>query len=129
MAIKSDALVTRPLRDAQRYPLLTPERECAISIASRQDRDRAALDELVGSHVRLVVKVARGFGGYGLPLADLAAEGNVGLMQAAERFEPERGCRFATYAICWIRAAVQEYVLRSWSLVKIGTMAAQKKFF
>ena len=92
-------------------------------------RDRAALDELVGSHLRLVVKIARGFVGYGLPLADLVAEGNIGLMQAAEKFEPERGFRFATYAMWWIRAAIQEYILHSWSLVKIGTTAAQKKLF
>jgi RNA polymerase sigma-32 factor len=129
MAIKPDPLVIRLLRDAQRYPILTAEHEREIALAWRQDRDRAALDELVGSHVRLVVKVARGFRGYGLPLADLVAEGNLGLMDAAERFEPERGCRFATYAIWWIRAAIQQYVLRSWSLVKIGTTAAQKKIF
>ena len=129
MAIKPDALVTRLLRDAQRYPILTVEREREIALAWRQDRDRAALDELVGSHVRLVVKLARAFGGYGLPLADLVAEGNLGLMEAAERFDPEHGCRFSTYAIWWIRAAIQEHVLRSWSLVKIGTTAAQKKLF
>jgi RNA polymerase sigma-32 factor len=129
MATKSDPLVIRLLRDAQRYPILTPEHEREVALAWRQDRDRAALDELVGSHVRLVVKVARAFGGYGLPLADLVAEGNLGLIEAAGRFEPERGCRFSTYAIWWIRAAIQEYILRSWSLVKIGTTAAQKTLF
>jgi len=129
MAIKSDPLVIQLLRDAQRFPILTAEHERKITLAWRQDRDRAALDELVGSHVRLVVKVARSFDGYGLPLADLVAEGNLGLMEAAERFDPKRGCRFSTYANWWIRAAIQEHVLRSWSLVKIGTTAAQKKLF
>jgi len=129
MSMKVDPLVMRLLRETQRYPMLTHEREREIAAAWRQHRDRAALDELLGSHVRLVVKIARGFGGYGLPLADLVSEGNIGLMEAAERFEPDRGFRFATYAIWWIRAGMQEYVLRSWSLVKIGTTSAQKKLF
>jgi len=129
MPMKPDALLTRLMSEAQRYPLLTPERERKLAEDWRRHRDRAARDELVGSHVRLVVKLARAFGGYGLPLADLVAEGNLGLVEAAERFDPERGCRFSTYAIWWIRAAIQEHVLRSWSLVKIGTTAAQKKLF
>ena len=109
--------------------MLTFEREHELATAWRDGHDRAALKELVGSHLRLVVKIARGFSGYGLPLSDLVAEGNVGLMQAAEKFDPERGFRFATYAMWWIRAAIQEYVLHSWSLVKMGTTAAQKKLF
>ena len=129
MAKKFGSTLTRFVEEAKRYPMLTPEREREIATAWRDHGDRAALDELVGSHLRLVVKIARGFAGYGLPLADLVAEGNVGLMQAAEKFEPERGFRFATYAMWWIRASIQEYILHSWSLVKIGTTAAQKKLF
>jgi RNA polymerase sigma-32 factor len=129
MNVKLDSTLTRFVEEAKRYPMLTPEREREIATAWRNRDDRAALDELVGSHLRLVVKIARGFVGYGLPLADLVAEGNIGLMQAAEKFEPERGFRFATYAMWWIRAAIQEYILHSWSLVKIGTTAAQKKLF
>jgi RNA polymerase sigma-32 factor len=129
MNLKFDSTLTRFVEEAKRYPMLTPEREREISTLWHDQGDRAALDELVGSHLRLVVKIARGFVGYGLPLADLVAEGNIGLMQAAEKFEPARGFRFATYAMWWIRAAIQEYILHSWSLVKIGTTAAQKKLF
>jgi RNA polymerase sigma-32 factor len=129
MAMKPDSGLTRFIAEGKRYPLLTHERERELAIAWRKRQDRAALDELLGSHLRLVVKIARGFGGYGLPLADLVAEGNVGLMHAANRFEPERGVRFATYASWWIRAEVQQYVLHSWSLVKIGTTTVQKKLF
>jgi RNA polymerase sigma-32 factor len=129
MNVKLDSTLSRFVEEAKRYPMLTLEREREIATAWREHRDRAALDELVGSHLRLVVKIARGFVGYGLPLADLVAEGNIGLMQAAEKFEPARGFRFATYAMWWIRAAIQEYILHSWSLVKIGTTAAQKKLF
>lgn len=109
--------------------MLTPEREQELARAWRNQNDRAALSDLVGSHLRLVIKIARGFTGYGLPLSDLIAEGNIGLMQAAQKFEPERGFRFATYAMWWIRAAIQEYVLHSNSIVKMGTTAAQKKLF
>jgi RNA polymerase sigma-32 factor len=109
--------------------MLTPEREQELAQAWRNDRDEVALRDLVGSHMRLVIKIARGFTGYGLPLSDLIAEGNVGLMQAAQKFEPERGFRFATYAMWWIRAAIQEYVLHHNSIVKMGTTAAQKKLF
>jgi RNA polymerase sigma-32 factor len=129
MHMQSDPIVARLISDAKRYSMLTVEREREVAMAWRSRQDRTALDELVGSHLRLVIKVARGFAGYGLPLADLVAEGNIGLMQAAAKFEPERGFRFATYAMWWIRAAIQEYVLRSWSLVRIGTTAAQKKLF
>jgi RNA polymerase sigma-32 factor len=129
MHINIDPMVSRFMKEAGRYPLLTAERERALAEAWQERGDRAALDALVGSHVRLVVKIARGFKGYGLPLGDLVSEGNLGLMQAARKFEPARGFRFATYAMWWIRAAIQEYVLRSWSLVKIGTTATQKKLF
>ncbi len=129
MSTKLEFSLVRFVEEAKRYPMLSPERERDLALAWRDRRDRIALDELVGSHLRLVVKIARGFAGYGLPLADLVAEGNVGLMQAAEKFDAERGFRFATYAMWWIRAAIQEYILHSWSLVKIGTTAAQKKLF
>jgi len=124
-----DSSLVRLVEEAKRYPMLTLERERELALAWRDRRDREALSQLLGSHLRLVVKIARGFGGYGLPLADLVAEGNVGLMQAAEKFDPDRGFRFATYAMWWIRAAIQEYILHSWSLVKMGTTAAQKKLF
>jgi RNA polymerase sigma-32 factor len=109
--------------------MLSLEREQELARAWRDHRDKAALRDLVGSHLRLVIKIARGFSGYGLPLADLVAEGNVGLMQAAQKFDPDRGFRFATYAMWWIRAAIQEYILHSTSIVKMGTTAAQKKLF
>ncbi|AWK88228.1 RNA polymerase sigma factor RpoH [Azospirillum thermophilum] len=117
------------LQDARKYEYLTAEQERELAVRWRTGQDRRALDKLVGSHLRLVFKLARGYQGYGLPLSDLVAEGNVGLMQAAQKFEPEKGFRFATYASWWIRAAIQEYVLHNWSLVKIGTTAAQKKLF
>ncbi|MBP2316795.1 RNA polymerase sigma factor RpoH [Azospirillum soli] len=117
------------LKETRKYDYLTAEQEQELARRWRDGRDRAALDKLVGSHLRLVFKMARGYQGYGLPLPDLIAEGNVGLMQAAQKFEPEKGFRFATYASWWIRAAIQEYVLHNWSLVKIGTTAAQKKLF
>ncbi|WP_246337407.1 RNA polymerase sigma factor RpoH [Azospirillum oleiclasticum] len=117
------------LQEARKYEYLTPEKEREYATRWRNDGDRLALDRLVGSHLRLVFKLARGYQGYGLPIADLVAEGNVGLMQAAEKFDPEKGFRFATYASWWVRAAIQEYVLHNWSLVKIGTTAAQKKLF
>jgi len=123
-----DTTLVRFVEEANRFPMLSPEREQELARAWR-DGDREALKQLVGSHLRLVVKIARGFTGYGLPLADLVAEGNFGLMQAAEKFDPDRGFRFATYAMWWIRAAIQQYILHSWSLVKMGTTAAQKKLF
>jgi RNA polymerase sigma-32 factor len=129
MSKKTDGSLNYVIREARRFPMLSFEREHALAIAWRDRSDRLALDELIGSHLRLVVKVARGFAGYGLPLDDLVAEGNIGLMQAAEKFDPERGFRFATYAMWWIRSAMQEYILHSWSLVKIGTTVAQKKLF
>jgi RNA polymerase sigma-32 factor len=129
MHTRFDPSLNRLATEAKRYPMLTSEREHDIASLWRQRGDRAALDELVGSHLRLVMKIARGFAGYGLPLADLVAEGNIGLLQAAYRFDPERGSRFATYAVYWIRAAIQEHILHSWSMVKIGTTQAQKRLF
>ena len=109
--------------------MLSQEREQDLARAWHDHGDEAALRDLIGSHLRLVIKIARGFAGYGLPISDLIAEGNVGLMQAAQKFDPDRGFRFATYAMWWIRAAVQEYILHSTSIVKMGTTAAQKKLF
>jgi RNA polymerase sigma-32 factor len=129
MSTQHDPILRLLMGEAERYPVLTPEREREIAIAWRARQDRVALSELVGSHQRFVLKIARGFIGYGLPLADLVSEGNVGLMQAASRFDPERGFRFATYAKWWIRAAIHQYILHSWSLVKIGTTVGQKRLF
>ena len=117
------------LAAVRRFPLLEAQQEYTLAKSWSERRERGAADQLVTSHLRLVVKVAAQFRGYGLPVSELISEGNVGLMQALNRFEPEKGCRFATYAIWWIKAAIQEYVLRSWSLVKIGTTANQKKLF
>lgn len=125
----ADSALTQFLAEARRFPMLSADREQELARAWRDAGDSEALRQLVGSHLRLVVKIARGYAGYGLPIADLIAEGNVGLMQAAEKFDPDRGFRFATYAMWWIRASIQEYILRSWSLVKMGTTAAQKKLF
>jgi RNA polymerase sigma-32 factor len=113
----------------RRPPLLQPQQEYELAKSWREYGDRAAAEKLVTSHLRLVVKTARGYRGYGLSDADLIAEGNVGLMQATERFDPDMGYRFATYAIFWIRARMQEHILRSWSLVKMGTTANQKRLF
>nr|WP_247892928.1 RNA polymerase sigma factor RpoH [Azospirillum baldaniorum] len=121
--------MTRYVEESKRFPILAPDEERELAVAWRDRGNGHALERLVGSHLRLVIKIARGFGGYGLPLVDLVAEGNVGLMQAAQKFDPGRGFRFATYATWWIRAAIQEYILHSWSLVKMGTTAAQKKLF
>ncbi|HEY7992433.1 MAG TPA: RNA polymerase sigma factor RpoH [Stellaceae bacterium] len=124
-----DTSLMRLVEEAKRFPMLSAEREQELTRAWRDKRDPAALRDLIGSHLRLVIKIARGYSGYGLPLADLVSEGNVGLMQAAEKFDPGRGFRFSTYALWWIRASIQEYILHSWSLVKMGTTAAQKKLF
>jgi RNA polymerase sigma-32 factor len=121
--------LTHLLAEAKRFPMLSSEREQVLARAWRDHGDEAALRDLVGSHLRLVIKIARGFTGYGLPISDLVAEGNVGLMQAAKKFDPNRGFRFATYAMWWIRAAIQEHILHSTSLVKMGTTAVQKKLF
>ncbi len=117
------------LQDIRKFPMLEANQEYMLAKAWTEHEDRGAAHQLVTSHLRLVAKIAMGYRGYGLPVADLIAEGNVGMMQAVKRFDPERGFRLATYAMWWIRAAIQEYILRSWSLVKIGTTAAQKKLF
>src|SRR5215469_16762640 len=117
----------RYIREIRRFPMLGAQEE--YMLARRGGGDREAAHALVTSHLRLVVKIAMGYRGYGLPISDVISEGNVGLMKALERFDPEKGFRFSTYAIWWIKAAMQEYVLRSWSLVKIGTTANQRKLF
>jgi len=119
----------RFLDQARRHPMLAPERELALARAWRDQRDPDAARDLVASHLRLVIKIARGYGGYGFPLGELVAEGNLGLAQALGKFDPERGFRFATYAMWWIKAAIQEHILHNWSMVKLGTTAAQKKLF
>jgi RNA polymerase sigma-32 factor len=129
MAVAAATLSPRYLDDVRRFPLLEPQQEYMLAKTWCERRERDAADRLVTSHLRLVVRVAAQYRGYGLPVSELISEGNVGLMQAFNRFEPDRGCRFATYAIWWIKAAIQDYVLRSWSLVKIGTTANQKKLF
>jgi RNA polymerase sigma-32 factor len=121
--------IDRHFKEIQRFPMLDPQEEYLLAKRWREDGDRDAAHRLIISHLRLVAKIARGYRGYGLPLADLISEGHVGLLQAVERFEPERGFRFSTYAVWWIKAAIQEYILRSWSLVKMGTTANQKKLF
>jgi RNA polymerase sigma-32 factor len=117
------------LSDIRRFAMLERNQEYELAKRWRELGDRDAADQLVTSHLRLAAKIAMGYRGYGLPVSEIIAEGNVGLMQALNRFEPERGFRFATYAIWWIRACIQDYILRSWSLVKIGTTANQKKLF
>lgn len=111
------------------YPLLEAEEEAELALRYRDHGDKEAKDRLVQSHLRLVVKIAMGYRGYGLPAAELISEGNVGMMQAIRRFDPDKGFRLSTYAMWWIRAAIQEYILHSWSLVKMGTTSAQKKLF
>ena len=121
--------LSRYLTEIRKFPLLEPEQEYMLAKRWREHEDSEAAHKLVTSHLRLVAKIAMGYRGYGLPLAEIVSEGNVGLMQAVKRFEPDKGFRLATYAMWWIRASIQEYILRSWSLVKIGTTAAQKKLF
>ncbi len=121
--------LSRYLQEIRKFPMLTPEEELSLSHAWRDREDMDAAHKLVTSHLRLVAKIAMGYRGYGLPVGELISEGNVGMMQAVKRFDPDRGFRLATYAMWWIRAAIQEYILHSWSLVKMGTTAAQKKLF
>ena len=121
--------LTRYLEEIRRFPMLEPQQEYMLAKSWREHGDRDAAHQLVTSHLRLVAKIAMGYRGYGLPISEVISEGNVGLMQAVKRFEPEKGFRLATYAMWWIRASIQEYILRSWSLVKMGTTAAQKKLF
>ena len=121
--------LSRYLQEIRKFPMLAPEEELDLSRRWRDSEDTAAAHKLVTSHLRLVAKIAMGYRGYGLPIGELISEGNVGMMQAVKRFDPDRGFRLATYAMWWIRAAIQEYILHSWSLVKMGTTAAQKKLF
>ena len=121
--------LARYLQEIRKFPMLTQEEEYALAKRWKEHGDVEAAHKLVTSHLRLVAKIAMGYRGYGLPLGELISEGNVGMMQAVRRFDPDRGFRLATYAMWWIRAAIQEYILHSWSLVKMGTTAAQKKLF
>jgi RNA polymerase sigma-32 factor len=117
------------LAEIRRFPMLEPQQEYMLAKRWREHEDTQAAQELITSHLRLVAKIAMGYRGYGLPIGEIISEGNVGLMQAVKRFEPDMGFRLATYAMWWIRASIQEYILRSWSLVKMGTTASQKKLF
>ncbi|TPE62448.1 RNA polymerase sigma factor RpoH [Sandaracinobacter neustonicus] len=128
-ALGPDASLNRYLSEIRKFPLLKPEEEYMLAKRWQEHEDPQAATKLVTSHLRLVAKIAMGYRGYGLPVSELIAEGNIGLMQGVKKFEPERGFRLATYAMWWIKASIQEYILRSWSLVKIGTTAAQKKLF
>jgi RNA polymerase sigma-32 factor len=121
--------LSRYLEEIRRFPMLEPQEEFMLAKSWREHGDRTAAHKLVTSHLRLVAKIAMGYRGYGLPISEVISEGNVGLMQAVKRFEPDKGFRLATYAMWWIKAAIQEYILRSWSLVKMGTTANQKKLF
>ena len=121
--------LNRYLSEIRKFPMLAKDEEFMLAKAWREHEDSAAAHRLVTSHLRLVAKIAMGYRGYGLPIGEVISEGNVGLMQAVKKFEPDRGFRLATYAMWWIRASIQEYILRSWSLVKMGTTAAQKKLF
>jgi RNA polymerase sigma-32 factor len=121
--------LTRYLEEIRRFPMLEPQEEFMLAKRWREHGDRDAAHRLVTSHLRLVAKIAMGYRGYGLPISEVISEGNVGLMQAVKRFEPDKGFRLATYAMWWIKASIQEYILRSWSLVKMGTTANQKKLF
>jgi len=121
--------LARYLAEIRKFPMLEPQEEYMLAKRWREHEDPLAAQKLVTSHLRLVARVAMGYRGYGLPIGEIVSEGNVGLMQAVKRFEPERGFRLATYAMWWIRASIQEYILRSWSLVKMGTTASQKKLF
>jgi RNA polymerase sigma-32 factor len=127
--LTAEAGLSRYLDEIRKFPMLEPQQEYMLAKSWREHGDRNAAHQLVTSHLRLVAKIAMGYRGYGLPIAEVISEGNVGLMQAVKRFEPEKGFRLATYAMWWIKAAIQEYILRSWSLVKMGTTANQKKLF
>ncbi len=127
--LSAEGGLSRYLAEIRRFPMLQPEEEYMLAKSWREHGDRDAAHRLVTSHLRLVAKISMGYRGYGLPIGEVISEGNVGLMQAVKRFEPEKGFRLATYAMWWIRASIQEYILRSWSLVKMGTTANQKKLF
>ena len=128
-AAGGEAGLNRYLSEIKKFPILAPEEEFRLATQWREQGDTDAAARLVNSHLRLVAKIAMGYRGYGLPVSELISEGNIGLMQGVKKFEPERGFRLATYAMWWIRASIQEFILRSWSLVKMGTTAAQKKLF
>ena len=128
-ALGGEASLNRYLAEIRKFPILKPEEEYMLAKRYQEHGDPEAAARLVTSHLRLVAKIAMGYRGYGLPVAELISEGNIGLMQGVKKFEPDRGFRLATYAMWWIRASIQEFILRSWSLVKIGTTAAQKKLF
>jgi len=128
-ALSSDSGLSRYLSEIRKFPMLEPDEEFMLAKRYAEHQDPEAAHRMVTSHLRLVAKIAMGYRGYGLPISEIVSEGNVGLMQAVKRFDPDRGFRLATYAMWWIRAAIQEYILHSWSLVKIGTTAAQKKLF
>lgn len=127
--ISSEAGLSRYLSEIRKFPLLKPEEEYMLGKRFKEHEDPQAAKKLVTSHLRLVAKIAMGYRGYGLPIAEVISEGNVGLMQAVKKFEPDKGFRLATYAMWWIKASIQEYVLRTWSLVKMGTTSSQKKLF
>ncbi len=128
-ALGGEQSLNRYLAEIKKYPVLTAEQEYMLAKRYQEHEDPEAASQLVSSHLRLVAKIAMGYRGYGLPVSDLISEGNVGLMQGVKKFEPDRGFRLATYAMWWIKASMQEFILRSWSLVKMGTTAAQKKLF
>ncbi len=128
-SLVSDSNLSRYLAEIRKFPMLEPTEEFMLAKRWQQHQDTEAAHKMVTSHLRLVAKIAMGYRGYGLPMSEVISEGNVGLMQAVKRFDPDKGFRLATYAMWWIRAAIQEYILHSWSLVKIGTTAAQKKLF
>ena len=129
IALSPEQGLQRYLSEIRKFPMLEKEQEFMLAKAWREHGDTQAAHKLVTSHLRLVAKIAMGYRGYGLPIGEVISEGNVGLMQAVKKFEPDKGFRLATYAMWWIRASIQEYILRSWSLVKMGTTAAQKKLF
>ena len=129
VSLRSEDELGRQLDEARRHPLLDAERELELARSWRDRKEEAAARELVASHLRLVIRIARGYQGYGFPIGDLIAEGNLGLVQALGKFDPERGFRFATYAMWWIKAAIQEHILHNWSMVKLGTTSGQKKLF
>ncbi len=128
-ALTPEGGLSRYLSEIRKFPMLEPDQEYMLAKRFKEHGDAGAAQELITSHLRLVAKIAMGYRGYGLPIGEVVSEGNVGLMQAVKKFDPEKGFRLSTYAMWWIRAAIQEYILRSWSLVKIGTTAAQKKLF
>lgn len=127
--LTAESGLSRYLSEIRKFPMLEPQEEFMLAKRWREHEDRDAAHKLVTSHLRLVAKIAMGYRGYGLPISEVVSEGNVGLMQAVRRFEPDKGFRLATYAMWWIKASIQEYILRSWSLVKMGTTANQKKLF